>query len=86
MGKTRLSREFKALIDSVVKEEDAEDYISEEIIRRKIFYYNALTEDLFYWDNDLFFDAEPKLKIQPNSFTQWVLQEQGQDQNIITTF
>jgi wobble nucleotide-excising tRNase len=41
---------------------------------------------LFYWDNDLERDTEPKLKIQPNSFTPWVLQDQGQDQNIVTHF
>lgn len=31
-------------------------------------------------------DAEPKLRIQPNAFTRWVLEEQGQDQSVITTF
>ncbi|ERI14442.1 hypothetical protein O206_21935 [Ochrobactrum sp. EGD-AQ16] len=31
-------------------------------------------------------DAEPKLRIQPNAFTDWVLEEQGQDRNIIATF
>ena len=41
---------------------------------------------MFYWDNDLDADAEPKLKIQPNTFTDWVLVEQGQDMNVITTF
>ena len=41
---------------------------------------------MFYWDNDLELDAEPKLKIQPNSFTDWVLKDQGQDRNIITNF
>ncbi len=83
-GKTRLSREFKQLIAPRANdEENAEDTA---LARTKILYYNALTEDLFYWDNDLEFDAEPKLKIQPNSFTPWVLQDQGQDQNIITHF
>ncbi|MBK6792104.1 MAG: anticodon nuclease, partial [Anaerolineales bacterium] len=52
----------------------------------KILYYNAFTEDLFYWDNDLERDNEPKLKIQPNDFTKWVLQDQGQDQNIVAHF
>jgi hypothetical protein len=84
MGKTRLSREFKQLIAPRADgEEDPEDT---ELARTKILYYNAFTEDLFYWDNDLEFDAELKLKIQPNSFTPWVLQDQGQDQNIITHF
>lgn len=54
--------------------------------RDKILYYNAFTEDLFYWDNDLELDAEPKLRIQPNTFTDWVLRDQGQDRNIVTNF
>src|SRR5690606_570354 len=48
--------------------------------------YNAFTEDLFYWDNDLEGDVDPKLKIQPNSFTDWILGEQGHDRNITTNF
>jgi hypothetical protein len=75
-GKTRLSREFKQLIAPKLEAgEETEDQ------RSKILYYNAFTEDLFYWNN-----AERKLKIQPNAYTQWVLQEQGQDQNAITHF
>ena len=81
-GKTRLSREFKQLI--APRMEGGEE--TEELARTKVLYYNAYTEDLFYWDNDLERDAERKLKIQPNDFTQWVLKEQGQDQNIITNF
>jgi len=84
-GKTRLSREFKQLI--APKNNDGDDGgDSPELTRNKILYYNAFTEDLFYWDNDLELDAEHKLKIQPNSFTDWVLQEQGQDRNIIANF
>ena len=82
-GKTRLSREFKQLIAPKDENDDSEQT---ELARNKILYYNAFTEDLFYWDNDLAGDAEPKLKIQPNSFTDWVLKEQGQDRNIITNF
>ena len=81
-GKTRLSREFKQLIAPKDDEEAALFGLS----RNKILYYNAFTEDLFYWDNDLNADVEPKLKIQPNTFTDWVLVEQGQDMNVITTF
>ncbi|HEY6530039.1 MAG TPA: AAA family ATPase [Cellvibrionaceae bacterium] len=81
-GKTRLSREFKQLIAPKIDGE-AEELSS---ARQKILYYNALTEDLFYWDNDLNTDAEPKLKIQPNTFTDWILQDQGQDRNIIANF
>ncbi len=79
MGKTRLSRKFKELIAPAIPEQ-------EEETRAKILYYNAFTEDLFYWDNDLDQDEEPKLKIQPNAFTNWVFRDQGQDQNIIDNF
>lgn len=86
-GKTRLSREFKQLIaPKAVGNESDEEADQAELSRNKILYYNAFTEDLFYWDNDLELDAEHKLKIQPNSFTDWVLRDQGQDRNIITNF
>ncbi len=87
VGKTRLSREFKNLIapkNDNIEGDDNEELL--ELSRNKILYYNAFTEDLFYWDNDLEGDAERKLKIQPNAYTQWVLQEQGQDQNAISHF
>jgi len=83
-GKTRLSRAFKEFI--APKNDNGDEVDETELSRTKILYYNAFTEDLFYWDNDLEQDAEPKLKIQPNSFTDWVLKEQGQDQNVITNF
>lgn len=82
-GKTRLSREFKQLISPKAEGEEAQ---SSALSDKKILYYSAFTEDLFYWDNDLGLDVEPKLKIQPNSFTKWVLEEQGQDQGITATF
>lgn len=85
-GKTRLSREFKQLIAPKAGGTGGDAADQSGLSRHKILYYNALTEDLFYWDNDLELDAEPKLKIQPNSFTDWVLKDQGQDRNIITTF
>jgi wobble nucleotide-excising tRNase len=80
-GKTRLSREFKELISP--KETDTEESDSSGV---KIIYYNAFTEDLFYWDNDLDTDSDRKLKIQPNNFTDWVLRVQGQENNIATHF
>lgn len=82
-GKTRLSREFKQLISSKAEGEETQ---AAELAEKKILYYSAFTEDLFYWDNDLGQDAEPKLRIQPNAFTKWVLEEQGQDQSITGTF
>ncbi len=78
-GKTRLSVEFKNLIESGADENSDSD-------QKKIIYYNAFTQDLFYWDNDIENDVEPKLKIQPNSFTSWVFQEQGLDKEVIDTF
>ena len=84
-GKTRLSREFKELIAPQNDTEKDEP----ELARKKILYYSAFTEDLFYWDNDLEADAEPKLKIQPNTFTDWLielLKDLGEDGNIITHF
>jgi hypothetical protein len=89
-GKTRLSREFKQLIAPRADDNEGDDEVDRsELAGKKILYYNAFTEDLFYWDNDLEQEADPKLKIQPNSFTDWalrVLREQGQDRNIITNF
>jgi len=81
MGKTRLSREFK---DLIAPKKDGDD--EAEITQPKVIYYNAFTEDLFYWDNDLEGDSERKIKIQPNEYTRWVLQEQGQDRNAIAHF
>lgn len=86
-GKTRLSREFKKLIAPKADDIEGNDEADQSgVSRDKILYYNALTEDLFYWDNDLAGDVEHTLKIQSNSFTDWVLKDQGQDQNIIATF
>ncbi|MEG1014389.1 MAG: anticodon nuclease [Clostridia bacterium] len=84
-GKTRLSRELKSVIEP---KSDPEIEETEEtgLTGKKILYYNAFTEDLFYWDNDLENDSEPKLKIQPNIFTNWVFVEQGQEQNISKIF
>lgn len=82
-GKTRLSRAFKQLI---APKGEGDDASLSDLADKKILYYSAFTEDLFYWDNDLGQDAEPKLMIQPNAFTKWVLEEQGQDQSITTTF
>ncbi|EMO96238.1 AAA family ATPase [Leptospira interrogans] len=82
-GKTRLSREFKQLVAPKNNRDEADQA---ESSHNKILYYNAFTEDLFFWDNDLEKDAEPKLKIQSNSFTDWILKDQGQDRNIITNF
>lgn len=56
VGKTRLSTEFKNL------GKDAEDEN-----KRDTLYFNAFTEDLFTWDNDLEGDSERSLKINADS-------------------
>ncbi len=59
IGKTRLSTAFKDL-GKVVSTDD-------ETRRRDTLYFNAFTEDLFSWDNDLENDSERKLKLNANS-------------------
>lgn len=80
-GKTRLSKAFKNLI--APKKNHSNE---EEPTRRKILYFNAFTEDLFYWDNDLLNDTDPKLKIQPNSFISWLIKDQGDEGKVIGKF
>jgi hypothetical protein len=67
-GKTRLSMEFK----EVGKRKRG--------VNRDTFYFNAFTEDLFYWDNDLESDTNRALKINSGSrffegFKQLALEE-----------
>ena len=57
VGKTRLSRAFKDLGKRVEGEEITADTL----------YYNAFTEDLFIWDNDLENDVERALKLNRDS-------------------
>ncbi|WP_407465563.1 AAA family ATPase [Xanthomonas campestris] len=86
-GKTRLSRAFKKFVSPKNNGERNDD--EAVFSRSKIIYYSAFTEDLFYWDNDLEADSEPKLKIQPNTFTDWLitlLKELGEDGNIVANF
>lgn len=89
-GKTRLSREFKQLIAPKPDGDEGDEGDDQAgLSRNKILYYNAFTEDLFYWDNDLNGDAEHKLRIQPNSYTGWLLtllKDLGQDGNIVKYF
>ena len=81
-GKTRLSRAFKELVAPKSDEGEGETGLAS----KKILYYNAFTEDLFYWDNDLENDTDRKLIIRPNVFTKWVFEDQGQDGNVIDIF
>lgn len=83
-GKTRLSKEFKYLVSPTT--DAAAEQEQPSMASRKILYYNAFTEDLFYWDNDLEFDTERKLKIHSNEFTKWIFEEQGKDGDVISKF
>ena len=78
-GKTRLSGKFRELIDP-----KTENSLDEQL--SKVLYYNAFTEDLFYWDNDLDGDVDRKLRIQPNAFTKSAFEDLGLDFKVITVF
>lgn len=58
-GKTRLSTAFK----NIGKKMDADG----KVLERDTLYFNAFTEDLFSWDNDLEDDLEARLLVNPNS-------------------
>ena len=58
-GKTRLSTQFK----NDGKELDS----AGRVLERDTLYFNAFTEDLFFWDNDLENDREPRLLVNSNS-------------------
>lgn len=80
-GKTRLSKEFQNLISPKNEEDNDRGFRG-----KKIIYFSAFTEDLFFWNNDLKNDSTRILKIQPNQFTDWILRDQGQENNIIDNF
>lgn len=58
-GKTRLSVEFKSLGQQLNEETGVKT--------ADTLYYNAFTEDLFHWDNDLENDTERRLMLNSNS-------------------
>ena len=75
-GKTRLSMEFKNLVN-----EPKDDEVIKHVI-----YYNAFTEDLFSWDNDFDNDSERKLKINKNSSFIDLVERQGKENEIAERF
>lgn len=88
-GKTRLSMEFKKLVTPKgILEKELEGKMMNEApgTKKKILYYNALTENLFYWNNENEDEFEPILKIQKNKFIPWVLYNLEGDTKIIETF
>lgn len=75
-GKTRLSMEFKNLVNEVKDDE----------VIKHVIYYNAFTEDLFSWDNDFDNDSERKLKINKNSNFIDLVERQGKENEISERF
>ncbi len=75
-GKTRLSMEFKKLVNELKDDE----------VVKHVVYYNAFTEDLFSWDNDLVNDSERKLKINKNSSFIDLIERQGKENEIAERF
>ncbi len=75
-GKTRLSMEFKNLL---TEEKNGE-------IIKPVIYYNAFTEDLFSWDNDLDKDDERKLKINKGTDFVKLIESQGKENEISERF
>lgn len=68
--------EFKNLVN------EAKD---DEVVKHVV-YYNAFTEDLFSWDNDLENDSERKLKINKNSSFIDLIERQGKENEIAEKF
>lgn len=82
-GKTRLSMAVKEKLDS----DELGRIQNMGIDEKKIFYFNAFTEDLFSWDNDLQDDWDRKLNINLEStFLKYILEEQGKENEIIDLF
>ncbi|QTM00392.1 AAA family ATPase [Mannheimia sp. ZY171111] len=82
-GKNKLNKMIEGIKGNI---RDKENELSNPPdSRTKILYYNALTEDLFYWNNEFENEFHPTLKIQSNNFVNWVLHFFG-DKDIIENF
>ena len=77
-GKTRLSTILKDKLN--VSENDEESEI------KKILYFNAFTEDLFTWENDLENDENRYLKYDKRTYLGNFLENQQQFNQVIITF
>ena len=75
-GKTRLSMRFRELINPS----------SGTLAKKRVIYYNAFTEDLFNWENDLDGDVERILKINTNSMFVDLMKDYGKELEIIKKF
>ena len=72
-GKTRLSHEFEKLVPQ-------ETGLTEN--RIPILNYNSDFEDIFYWEKG----SSHKLVVQNNSFLHFIINEQGEENNIVSYF
>ncbi|KJQ64932.1 AAA family ATPase [Streptococcus oralis] len=77
-GKTRFSTILKDKLN--VSENDEESEI------KKILYFNAFTEDLFTWENDLENDVDRYLKYDKRTFFGKLLEDQQQFEQVIINF
>ena len=71
-GKTRLSMAFKELGKTVTTRpmtvnDSVDDALTIDEVQRDTLYFNAYTEDLFYWDNDLENDERRVMRLNRDS-------------------
>lgn len=76
-GKTRLSMELKDKVNEIDEEENS---------IKHILYFNAFTEDLFTWNNDLENDEDRFLKYDKRTFFGQFLETQQQFDQVIENF
>lgn len=77
-GKTRLSTILKDKLNVLENDEESEI--------KKILYFNAFTEDLFTWENDLENDENRYLKYDKRTYFGNFLENQQQFNQVIITF
>lgn len=77
-GKTRLSMAFKNLIN--------DEKVGQERSVKKVLYFNAYTEDLFTWENDLESDEERYLKYSKRTYFGKFLEAQGKFDDVKEKF
>lgn len=80
-GKTRLSIIFKNLINGSISKESDE---GREV--KRILYFNAFTEDLFSWNNDLDNDEDRFLTYDKRTYFGRFLEDQQKFDDIIVTY
>lgn len=85
-GKTRLSMEFKRLIYQQYNRPLDYDDMIHDWSPMHVLYFNAFTEDLFHWNNDLEHDESRKMNINVHSKFVKIIEEQGKDADISRKF